>query len=280
MRFKAMKVVLFCGGLGRRLREYSESIPKPMVTIGHQPILWYLMKYYAHFGHKDFILCLGWQGNVIKEFFLNYNECLSNDFVLSKGGTAVQLLSSDIEDWNITFVETGTTTCIGQRLKAAQRYVAGEEAFLANYADGLTNFPLPDLIDFHRQQAAIATFLAVPPRSSFHAVDIDSGGQVRRLTPIAESNMWMNGGFFVLGQEIFDYVQQGEEMVHEPFERLIAQERLHCLKYDGFWSCMDTYKDKQQLEDMFAKGDTPWQVWKDDLPGSGRHFGSEPRHNG
>src|SRR6478609_5593576 len=146
-----MKVVLFCGGLGTRLREYSDTIPKPMVNIGHRPILWHVMKYYAHYGHKDFILCLGYKADVIKKYFLEYDECVSNDFVLSGGGKNLQLLSSDIHDWNITFVDTGLTSNIGQRLKAVQRQLEGEEMFLANYTDGLSDVPLPAVIESFRE---------------------------------------------------------------------------------------------------------------------------------
>src|SRR5215210_4763777 len=138
-----MKVVLFCGGLGLRLRDYSDSIPKPMVNIGYRPILWHVMKYYAHFGHKDFILCLGYKADAIKNYFLTYDECISNNFVLSNGGKNLRLLHSDIQDWNITFVDTGLTANIGQRLKAVEPYLEQETMFLANYSDGLTDLPLP-----------------------------------------------------------------------------------------------------------------------------------------
>ena len=141
-----MKVVLFCGGQGMRMREHSETLPKPMATIGYRPILWHLMKYYAHYGHKDFILCLGWQGNVIKDYFLNYNECVSNDFTLREGGN-VELANSDIHDWNITFVDTGLTANIGQRLKAVEPYLEDEEVFLANYSDGLSDLDLGLMVD-------------------------------------------------------------------------------------------------------------------------------------
>ena len=139
-----MKVVLFCGGLGTRLREYSENIPKPMVNIGYRPIIWHVMKYYAHYGHTDFILCLGYRGDVLKQYFLNYEECLSNDFELSQGGRELKLYSRDIEHWNISFVDTGLYSNIGQRLKKVERYLDGEEVFLANYTDGLSDLPLTD----------------------------------------------------------------------------------------------------------------------------------------
>jgi glucose-1-phosphate cytidylyltransferase len=256
-----MKVVLFCGGYGMRLREYSESIPKPMVPVGYRPMLWHVMKYYAHFGHRDFILCLGWQANVIKEYFLNYDECVSNDFVLTSGGSAVRLLSSDIQDWNITFVDTGVSSSIGRRLRHVQPLLEGEQTFLANYTDGLCDLHLPTLIDFHHNQQAIATFLSVRPAQSFHTVQADEQGQVRTLTPICDANVWMNGGFFVLDKEIFSWMEEGEELVLEPFSRLAEANRLRTMKHHGYWGCMDTYKEKQALDERIAKGDTPWQVW-------------------
>src|SRR6267143_7163957 len=156
-----MKVVLFCGGLGMRLRDFSENVPKPLVHIGYRPILWHVMKYYAHFGHKDFILCLGYRSDAIKNYFLNYNECLSNDFVYSNGGKYLQILNSDIQDWKITFAETGPNSNIGQRLKAVEKYLNGEEVFLANYSDSLTDFHLPNLISYFQKHQKIAAFLCV-----------------------------------------------------------------------------------------------------------------------
>src|SRR2546423_7053842 len=146
-----MKVVLFCGGLGLRIRD-AEDIPKPMVQIGYRQILWHVMKYYAHFGHKDFILCLGYRADAVKNYFLNYNECVSNDFVLSGGGKKLELFNSDIQDWKITFADTGINANIGQRLKAVEQHLDGEEEFLANYSDGLTNLPLPQQLAHFRQQ--------------------------------------------------------------------------------------------------------------------------------
>jgi glucose-1-phosphate cytidylyltransferase len=246
--------------MGLRLREFSEAIPKPMVPIGPRPIIWHLMKYYAHFGHKDFILCLGWQGNVIKDYFLNYNECLSNDFVL-KQGDKVDLLQSDIRDWTITFVDTGLNSNLAQRLTAVRPYLDGEECFLANYSDGLTNLHLPNLLDQFRSTDSIATFLGVKPPLSFHLMDAGDDGWVNRMTPVSESNLWMNAGFFALRQEIFSYIREGEELVVEPFRRLIDERRLTSYKHDGFWACMDTYKEKQVLDDLYHRGDAPWSIW-------------------
>ena len=257
-----MKVVLFCGGFGMRMREYSESIPKPMVKVGYRPILWHVMKYYAHFGHKNFILCLGWQGSAIKDYFLNYDECVSNDFVLSGGGDKIKLLNRDIDDWTITFVDTGTSSNIGERLKAVEPHLAGESTFLANYTDGLSALPLPSLIDFHQQEQAVASFVSVRPTQSFHSVVAGQQGRVSSIQAIAESGLWMNGGFFVLNHEIFDYLHAGEELVEEPFHRLIRAGRLSSMRYEGFWCCLDTYKEKQTLDDMYTRGESPWELWK------------------
>src|SRR5580765_8649245 len=171
-----MKVVLFCGGFGMRMREYSEAMPKPMVPIGYRPILWHVMMYYAHYGHKDFILCLGYKADIIKKYFLEYDECVSNDFVLSRGGKNLQLLSSDIHDWNITFVDTGLTSNIGQRLKAVRKHLGDDEVFLANYSDGLVDLHLPDQISYFEEQETTACFLCVRPSQTFHVVEMERDG--------------------------------------------------------------------------------------------------------
>jgi glucose-1-phosphate cytidylyltransferase len=258
-----MKVVLFCGGLGTRLREFTGEIPKPMVKIGYRPIMWHLMKYYAHYGHKDFVLCLGYKADVIKQFFLQYEEWVSNDFTLSKGGKQLTLENNDIEDWNITFVDTGLHANIGERLMAVRKYVEGEDIFLANYSDGLTDLDLPTMISEFQASNKVGSFLAVPPSQSFHLVDLDAEGHVASLRPVAESNLLINGGFFALRQEIFDYMEPGEELVLEPFSRLIKERRLLGYRYDRFW-CMDTFKEQQQLTDLFNSGRAPWEVWKHD----------------
>ncbi|MFO0912496.1 MAG: sugar phosphate nucleotidyltransferase [Pirellulales bacterium] len=266
-----MKVVLFCGGYGMRLREFSDAIPKPLVPIGYRPILWHLMKYYAHFGHRDFILCLGWKSDAIKEYFLKYNECMSNDFVLSEGGRQVDLINSDIGDWRITFADTGAASNIGQRLLRARKFLDGEETFLANYSDGLSDLYLPDLVDFHYQRDSVASFMAVRPWESFHTVSMGDDGEVQAIGSIGATDSWINAGFFVLQQEIFDYIQEGEELVAEPFGRLIAEGRLRGYKHQGFFGCMDTYKQKQQLDDMHARGQTPWAVWQHPTVAPERH---------
>lgn len=256
-----MKVVLFCGGLGMRIREYSEGVPKPMITIGYRPILWHVMKYYAHHGHKDFILCLGYKADMIKEYFLNYNECLSNDFVLAQGGKQVQLLNSDIQDWRITFVDTGISSTIGQRLKAVEPYLDGEEAFMANYADGLTDLPLPAYLAHFQTSGCTAAFLSVQPTLSFHLV-VTRDDIVTDIQPMSQANIWINGGYFILRHDIFRYLEFGEELVERPFQRLIAERQLLAYKYRGFWGCLDTFKEKQQLEELCTRGQAPWEVWK------------------
>jgi glucose-1-phosphate cytidylyltransferase len=257
-----MKVVLFCGGLGMRLREYSEFIPKPMVPVGYRPILWHVMRYYAHHGHKDFILCLGYRGDVIKQYFLKYDETISNDFVMSEGGKKVDLLASDIQDWKITFVDTGLAANVGMRLKAVQPLLEGEEMFLANYADGVSDLPLPAMIDYFSARDAAACFAAVTPTQSFHLVRLDDGGRVRTIQHVKDTGLHVNGGFFVFRPEVFEYLRPGEELVEEPFRRLAAAGKLVAYPHEGFWGCMDTFKDKQLLEDLYARGQVPWEVWK------------------
>lgn len=257
-----MKVVLFCGGLGTRLREFSENLPKPMVHIGYRPILWHVMKYYAHYGHKDFILCLGYKADVIKNYFLNYNECTSNDFTLLDGGKKLQLLNSDIQDWKITFVDTGLTSNIGQRLKAVEKYLGDEEVFLANYSDGLTDLFLPEFLDCFYKHDKIASFLCVRPSHSFHLVSTKEDGVVSEIRDVKQAGIRINGGYFVFKKEIFKYINSGDELVCEPFQRLIDRQQLIAYKYDGFWACMDTFKEQQQLDDLYSQGKAPWEVWK------------------
>jgi glucose-1-phosphate cytidylyltransferase len=258
-----MKVVLFCGGLGTRLKEYSDTIPKPMVPIGYRPVIWYVMRYYAHFGHKDFILCLGHRGDVIKDYFLRYNECMSNDFTLSRGGRDVHLLQHDISDWTISFVDTGQLSNIGQRLVAVRHLLAGEELFLANYSDGLTDMDLDEqLRHFCRRDALGSMLLVRPTNHSFHFARVGGDDHVSEITSIHETDLWVNGGFFVLRPQIFDHIRDGEELVQEPFLRLVEQGKLVGYRHTGFWCCMDTYKDKKILDDMYDQGDRPWEVWR------------------
>lgn len=258
-----MKVVLFCGGQGLRLRDYSEHIPKPMVPIGPRPILWHLMRYYAHYGHNEFILCLGHKGDFIKKYFLDYDEGISNDFVLEPGQERVRLLGRDLSNWRVTFVDTGISSNIGQRLLAVREHLGDDELFLANYADGLSDVPINSMIEELKQHPRdVASFVVVRPPQTFHTVALNGVGSVWKFAPVTEDDVWVNGGFFVLRREFFNYIRPGEDMVLQPFERLIAENRLRGYRYEGFWACMDTFKEKQTLEDVFARGDAPWEPWK------------------
>ncbi len=257
-----MKVVLFCGGLGMRLREFSEKIPKPMVQIGYRPILWNVMKYYAHYGHKDFILCLGYKADMIKNYFVNYNEYISNDFIFTNGGKNLDLLNTDIHDWKITFVDTGLHTNVGQRLQRVKKFLENEEVFLANYSDGLTDMPLPQMIDHFNNNKKMASFMAYQPTQSFHVVRLNNNDIVHSIDHIGSSGLWINSGYFILKRDIFDYLKDGEELVNEPFKRLIEKQELLSFPYQGFWASMDTFKDKQLLDEMYTKGNTPWEVWR------------------
>jgi len=245
-----------------RMREFSETIPKPMVPIGSRPLLWHLMKYYASHGHKEFILCLGYRGDVIKNYFINYDECVSNDFVLTNGAKDVQLLSADIADWKITFVDTGLHSNIGQRLLRARRFLDGDDVFLANYADGLSDLALPTLVDHFNAQDPIACFVAVRPMATQHLVAYGTDGVVTDIHSTAQSSRRINGGFFVLRKQIFDYMNEGEELVEQPFRRLIDKRKLLAYQYDGFWACVDTFKERQQLDELYTRGAAPWEVWR------------------
>jgi glucose-1-phosphate cytidylyltransferase len=265
-----MKVVLFCGGEGMRLRGYSEDVPKPMVTIGSRPVLWHVMKYYAHFGHKDFLLCLGYKANAIKNYFLEYEESVSNDFVFSAGGRELKFMQRDIDDWKITFIDTGLRSTIADRLRQVEPHLNGDEMFLANYSDGLTDFPLPQMIDEFSKRDSYASFLSVQPRSSsLDTVNMAEDGSVQTIKTMKDSGIWVNGGYFVLRKEIFRYINPGEELIYEPFQRLIGERKVWSKRYPGFWQCMDTFRDKQILDELEASGRAPWCLWKNGHQASG-----------
>lgn len=255
-----MKVVLFCGGLGSRIREYSESVPKPMILVGHQPILWHLMQYYCDHGHTDFLLCLGYKANIIKDFFLRSRPQDFSDCVVSGFGTNVELLNEPEEDLRITLIDTGIWRSIGERLWAVRDHLKDEAVFLANYSDGLTDLPLDEMVDRFSKSGKLACFLAVRPPLTYHLADIDAEGRVREFRSSDRCDMWINAGYFLLRPEIFDYMNDGEELVLEPFSRLIAADQLMAYKYEGFWRCMDTLRDRQVLEEMVEQGKMPWRV--------------------
>jgi glucose-1-phosphate cytidylyltransferase len=251
-----MKTVLFCGGLGTRIRDYSETIPKPMIPIGGKPILWHLMSYYSQYGHKDFILCLGYKANVIKEFFLNYQPHVYADCVVS--GHHVEPLGDLQQDWRVTMIDTGVWRNIGERLIAVRRQVEDEEIFLANYSDGLSDVDLPSMIETFKRSGKIAAFVAARPTFSLHLIEMNTEGRVSAIRATREADLWINGGGFIFRSQIFEYLRDGEELVEEPFQRLIEDDQLLAFKHDGFWRPMDTLKDKDVLEDLVERGRMPW----------------------
>ena len=253
-----MKVVIFCGGFGIRMGEATQRVPKPMIPIGGRPILWHIMRYYASWGHNEFILCLGYRAEAIKEYFLSYNEAMSNDFVLSNGSRDIQLLSTDIEDWTITFVDTGMTSTIGERLKSVDSFIAPDETFLATYGDGLTDVPLDEMIGRFDESGKSVLFVAVRPTVNMHVVDASDDGVVRRVRDITNSDIRINGGYFVMRRDVLDLIEPGDELVDEPCHRLIEREQLIAYPYDGFWAPMDTLKDAQRLDELWNSGQAPW----------------------
>jgi glucose-1-phosphate cytidylyltransferase len=257
-----VKVVLFCGGLGMRMREGPASAPKPMNMIGDRPLLWHVMRYYAHFGHNDFILCLGYGASAVKDYFIHYDETQSNDFTLVGGGRNIEMHSTDITDWNVSFIDTGLHSTIGERLMRVRALVENEEMFLANYADTLTDAPLDQLVDrFQGSPEAVVSMLAVPPVSTHHVVEIADDGEVTGVRPVTDLMQWENGGYFVMRPAIFDVLREGEDMVPDAFHRLMSARRLLAQRHTGFWRAADTFKDRAELEDMYHRGQCPWMLW-------------------
>ena len=263
-----MKVVLFCGGLGMRMRDGVSTAPKPMAMVGERPLLWHVMRYYAYHGHTDFVLCLGYGASAVKDFFLTYDETRSNDFVIENGARDVKLFSTDISDWRITLVDTGLNSAIGERLRRVRRFVDGEEMFMANYADVLTTAPLPDMIERFGASSAVASLLAVPPQSSHHVVDIGEDGLITQVTPMQDLRQWENGGYFLLRPSIFDHLNEGEDLVEDALmRRLVPQRRVLAYPYKGYWSPADTVKERARLEEMYQQGNCPWMVWDPERSG-------------
>lgn len=260
-----MKVVLFCGGYGMRMRDGATDVPKPMAMVGSRPLIWHVMRYYAHFGHTEFVLCLGYGAHHIKRYFLDYDETYSNDFVLSDGGRTVELLASDIRDWKINFIDTGLNSPIGERLRRVRHLVADDELFLANYADVLTDAPLDDMVARMRGSDATASLLAVPPQSAFHCLEFgDDETRVANIRAVNTMPLWENGGYFVLRQGIFDKLPPGGDLVGDACTALAAEGKLLAYRYDGFWQPADTVKERVALEQAYESGNTPWQVWAND----------------
>jgi glucose-1-phosphate cytidylyltransferase len=252
-----------------RMRDGVSTAPKPMAMVGERPLLWHVMRYYAHYGHTDFVLCLGYGATAVKDFFLNYDETRSNDFVLESGERQPKLFRTDISDWRITFVDTGLNSAIGERLRRVRRFVEGEEMFMANYADVLTTASLSDMIERFETTSAVASLLAVPPQSSHHVVDIGEDGIITQVTPMRDLRQWENGGYFILRPEIFDHLHEGEDLVEDTLmRRLVPQSRVLAYPYKGYWSPADTVKERARLEEMYQRGNCPWMIWDPERCGS------------
>ena len=257
-----MKTILFCGGQGLRIRDYSELVPKPLVPIGGRPILVHLMEYYAQYGHKDFVLCLGYKASAIRDFFLNGGVASSSDCIVSGTGQLVRRIGDPHEDWSIALLDTGISNSIGQRLAAVRSYVENEDMFLANYSDGLTDMDLNWMIDRFRRTDKIAAFIAVRPPLTMHFVQHDAQGRLTAFSNAQNADVWINGGFFVMRPAIFDYMREGEDLVAGCFARLISEDKLMAIKHEGFWCAMDTLKDRQLLEELLERAQVPWRLSK------------------
>jgi len=257
-----VKVVILCGGLGTRLREETEFRPKPMVEIGGRPILWHIMKTFAHFGFREFVLCLGYRGNTIKDYFLNY-EAMNNDFSICLGQTShIHYHGHHTEQgFSVTLADTGLNSMTGERIHRIQKYVK-DETFLLTYGDGLANVNIADLVDFHKGHGKTATVTTVPPISRFGMVDLGGDDQVARFTEKPRTDGWMSAGFFVLNQEVFDYLD-GDDCIFErrPLEQLAADGQLMAYRHEGFFYAMDTYREYQRLNELWRSGNPPWKVW-------------------
>ena len=234
-----MKVAILCGGKGERLKEHTETIPKPLVEIGNKPILWHIMKIYSYHGFNSFILCLGYKGEKIKEYFTQNNR----------------------ENWNIEFVDTGADTNTGGRIKRIEKHI-GAEDFLATYGDGVSDINAKDLVAFHKKRGKVATVTCINFRSNFGIMKIGKNGAVSGFNEKPFVNMWINGGFFVFSKRIFEYLEEDSVLEQEPMKNLAEDGQLVAYKHKGFWGCMDTYKDTRALNEMHDNGRAKWMVWQ------------------
>jgi glucose-1-phosphate cytidylyltransferase len=258
------KVVILAGGFGTRLSEETYLRPKPMVEIGSQPILWHIMKIYSHYGFNNFVICLGYKGYIIKEYFLNYFLHRS-DLTIDLKSQRIEYHRNTCEPWSVTLVDTGLDTLTGGRIKLIRDFV-GDQTFMLTYGDGVANVDIEGLLGFHKNNGKYATVTAVKPPSKFGSLDLQRPGQtVKRFSEKLETgNAWINGGFFVLEPEVFDYIQSIEtSWEREPLEKLTADRQLVAYRHHGFWRCMDTLRDKEELTTAWNSGKAPWKVWKD-----------------
>lgn len=258
-----MKVVILCGGFGTRLREETEYRPKPMVEIGGYPILWHIMKCFAHHGFQDFVLCLGYRGEQIKKYFLNY-QAMNNDFTLSlgRGDEIIYHDEHDEFDFRVTLADTGLRTMTGGRIKRIQRYIEGDQ-FMVTYGDGLADVNVSSLLEFHRAHGRLATLTTVRPLSRYGVLDLQDESRVAGFAEKPQVDGWINAGFFVFSTKVFDYLS-GDSCVleREPLERLAGEGQLSAFRHEGFFYAMDTYREYQYLNKLWASGPAPWRVWR------------------
>ncbi len=257
-----MKTVLLAGGLGTRIGEETHNKPKPMVEIGGWPIIWHIMNHYAHYGHKEFVVALGYRGPVIKDFFLNYHHLNSNLRIdLSNGD--VQTMEKFLRDWIIHLIDTGANSMTGGRIGRLRDHL-GDETFMLTYGDGVSNLDIKDLIQFHRSHGKLATVTAVRPLARFGGIKLDSNQVVEFKEKPHTGEGWINGGYFVFEPGFLDYID-GDDCIleKEPLERLAAQGELMAYRHSGFWQCMDTVRDRQLLEELWSGDAPPWKVWTD-----------------
>ncbi len=253
-----MKVVILCGGLGTRLKEETEYKPKPMIEIGGKPILWHIMKNYSHFGFNDFVLCLGYKQNIIREYFLNY-EFMNNDFTINlKSREKIICHSAHNENWNISLIDTGSETKKGTRIKRIEPYIG--DRFMVTYGDGVGNINIKKLIDFHSSQGKTATFTGVHPISRFATIDFDNKGKIISWNEKRKLEDYINAGFFVLERKIFDYLTDDCELEEEPMSQLAKEGQVAMYKHNDFWHCMDTYRDYMVLQNLWKQGKAPWAI--------------------
>ncbi len=261
-----IKVVILAGGLGTRLEEETVSMPKPLVRIGEYPILWHIMKIYSHWGFNDFVICLGYKGYLIKEYFANYflhNSDVTFDFTDAKGQMTIH--SRKVEPWRVTLVDTGAATQTGGRIKRIESFIDGD-TFMLTYGDTVADVNVPQLLAHHKAHGKIATLTAVQPPGKWGALELNKKGQVESFIekPVGDGG-WINGGYFVLDRKVFSYLKQGDETVWEwdPLTQLTKDQQLMSYSHQGFWKSVDTLRNKRELEQTWATGKAPWQLWKD-----------------